>query len=281
MLKKRFKGFTLVELIIVMFILAILMSSIINMFKPIRETYVDATLYESQRTAQNGIITYVTESVRYATDMGIYNNGVTSAQGAVDEFATAFCKYYEITDAAKVALVKEEIKKKAEVIVISNSATKFAGKDCYGRLIRRKLDGTNVVTDAYSTSPDKARLALGEAYYGDETYSIGIDVTDKDNGVLAMTVASTSGYGTRSLTKSQKVDSVTDLSTLNLISVAGDVVCKNLTSATSGSINFGVQDPGMYDTDSYSGNSTTKGVNTYIVFFEGNIKSNLLAIANS
>ena len=52
-------------LIIVMAILTMLMAAIMQMFKPIRETYVDATLYENQRTVQNGVIQYISESVRY------------------------------------------------------------------------------------------------------------------------------------------------------------------------------------------------------------------------
>ena len=54
-MKSKFKGFTLVELILVMAIMSILMLAIMNMFKPIREIYVDSTQYEAQRTAQNGV----------------------------------------------------------------------------------------------------------------------------------------------------------------------------------------------------------------------------------
>ena len=71
-MNKKFKGFTLIELIAVMAILVILMAAIMNMFKPIRETYVDATLYESQRTAQNGVVQYIAESVRYSHSLGLY-----------------------------------------------------------------------------------------------------------------------------------------------------------------------------------------------------------------
>ena len=94
-MKKVLKAFTLIELIIVMAILVIFMSAIMNMFKPIRETYVDATLYESQRTAQNGIVQYMTESIRYATDLGIYTkniNGVNTVTDAVEHFNKSYLK---------------------------------------------------------------------------------------------------------------------------------------------------------------------------------------------
>ena len=43
-MKKKFKAFTLIELIIVMAIFGILMAGLMNFFSPIRETYVDSTL---------------------------------------------------------------------------------------------------------------------------------------------------------------------------------------------------------------------------------------------
>ncbi len=284
-MKKNFKGFTLVELIIVMAIFTILMAAIMRMFTPIRETYVDSTLYETQRTAQNGIIQYITESVRYSTDMGIYNNGgggVTTAQSAVDEFAAAYCSQYNITNATKIADVTALIKEKADVIVIDNSATEYGGKDCYGRLIRRKLVPTDLsVTDDYVNDPTKARLALGAAYYDDNTYSIGLDVTNKANGVLTVTVASTANHGARVLSKDANVDSATDLSTLDLISVSSDVVCRNLTSATSGNVKLGVKTAGMYDTAKYDNSSTVKGSKTFIVFIYSDLKSDLRALADA
>lgn len=96
---KKTKGFTLIELIIVMAILTILMAAIMQMFKPIRETYVDATLYENQRTVQNGVIQYISESVRYATDMGIYTkNNTSNVTEAVNAFADAYIAANNIVD---------------------------------------------------------------------------------------------------------------------------------------------------------------------------------------
>lgn len=279
---KKFKGFTLIELIIVMAIFGILMMAIMRMFTPIRETYVDSTLYENQRTTQNGIITYITESVRYSTDLGIYNTGgVTTAQKAVNTFADNYCTHYAV-DSAKVADVKNLIQEKVDVIVIDNSGTTYGGKTCYGRIIRRKQDGTKVVSDAYDTSPAKARLALGAAYYDTNTYSIGLDVsTLAADGTLGVTVASTAEHGRKNLTRSEseKVNkaATTDLSTLDLIDQSGSVLCRNLTNNTD----FGVGAAGMVDYDPtaspalYSGSTTIKGSKTYIVFVDYDLKKEL------
>lgn len=280
---KKIKGFTLIELIIVMAIFGILMAAIMRMFTPIRETYVDSTLYENQRTTQNGIITYITESVRYSTDLGIYNtNGLTTAQAAVDHFADQYCDHYGITNATIIADVKEIIQEKVDVIVIDNTATTYGGKTCYGRLVRRKQDGTTIVSDAYNASSAKARLALGAAYYDNNTYSIGLDVSTLTvDGVLGVTVASTANHGGKELTntESQKVSTTSDLSTLKLISQNGDVVCRNLTN----NADFGIATAGMVDCDTdtssatygYSDSSTVKGEKTYIVFVDYDLKQEL------
>ena len=77
-MKRKLKAFTLIELIIVMAIFGILMAGLMNFFKPIRETYVDSTLYEKQRTAQNGIAEYLCESTKYAEKMTIVDQGATT-----------------------------------------------------------------------------------------------------------------------------------------------------------------------------------------------------------
>lgn len=257
-MKIKFKGFTLVELIIVMAMMTILMAAIMNLFKPIRETYVDTTQYEAQRTTQNGVIQYVTESVRYATDMGIYNN-VTTPSAAVDAFATAYCAANNI-DSSKEAAVKDAIKKNAEVIIIDNK-TKHYRKEFTGRLIRRKVDGTDgsVGTPSFTgtnnivnTTASKWRTALGEAYYGENTYYITLDVSDSANGMLTVNVGSTRN-GKRDISNA----AIDNTSVTSNITKSG-VLCRNLVGLTSN----GVAKAGMYDVN-YSADNTK---DAYIVF---------------
>ncbi len=211
---RKLKGFTLLELIIVMAILTILMAAIMQMFKPIRETYVDATLYESQRAAQNGIITYIGESVRYSTDLAIYPKDKLSKQsitGAVEEFTKAYLNANGVYAAGnsegkpvdpdyntKYNKTLEKMKRTAEIIIIDNEEKgadekykyTFLGDHYYGRLLRRKFipnDSYDAVTDPaykmYDELTDNAedhtksecRIALGAAYYGDRNYTIKLE----------------------------------------------------------------------------------------------------------
>lgn len=270
-MKKNLRGFTLIELIVVMAIFTILMTAIMQMFKPVRETYVDSTLYESQRTTQNGIVTYISESVRYATDLGMYTKGKsasgTTASGtwnqtvnSPDDAVKAFIKGFEAkhsidadvdtytyTDASGTPQTKtyeQYITANAEVIVINQEDTfTFNSVSCKGRLQRKKADGT-------------FRVAMGEAYYGESSYTITLTTTTTpttngaDDGI-SISVASDARKGAK------------DLFTDKISVSNGNVICKNLTSQ-----NYGVSSPGMFDDSALACAGTT---NTYIVWLDEKI----------
>ncbi|MCM1329095.1 MAG: prepilin-type N-terminal cleavage/methylation domain-containing protein [Ruminococcus sp.] len=262
---KKLKGFTLVELVVVMAIMSILMVAIMNMWKPAREIYVDSTQYEAQRTAQNGVVQYITESVRYATDMGVYNTSSMTASNAAKAFAEAYCDAngYKKTDATNLT----KIYKHLEIIMIDNKTPHYS-KDFKGRVVRRKVDGTSTVINQpiYTATTDGKnqvivpsnsntwRTALSEAYYGENTFNITFDISDATNGMLGISVSSTRN-GKRDISNA----SITNASvTANV--TKGAVLCRNLTST-----NGGVSKPGIFDTDTtkYTGGNTE---NAYIVF---------------
>lgn len=256
-MKSKLKGFTLVELIVVMALMSILMVAIMNMFKPIRDVYVDSTQYEAQRTAQNGVIQYVTESVRFATDMGVYNN-VSNAQAAAKAFAEAYCDAngYSKTDTDNL----KNIYKHVEIIVVDNKTTHYS-KNFSGRLIRRKVDGTStsikepVFSGANNIIAPSAsnmwRTALGEAYYGENTYYITLDTSGSADGMLTVNVVSTRN-GKRDISNADMKN--TDVSS-NI--TRGGVLCRNLAGGS-----HGVNKAGIYDVNYTADNSK----NAYIVF---------------
>lgn len=235
---KKIKGFTLIELIIVMAILTILMAAILQMFRPIRETYVDATLYENQRTTQNGIITYINESIRYAVDMGIYEGA--DMDTAISSFASKYATKYN-TAAADIQKIKDNV----QVIVIDNSGSHtFNGDPWQGRLLRKRADGTT-------------RVAMGEAYYGENNYDI----------VLSDGNASTPWEPKNGI----KITVSTLLKRSNdVVSVQGEVLCRNLISS-----DHGVSNPGMFVSPTSASTPTHGKDNVYIVYLNGEDKINI------
>lgn len=267
-MKNKFKGFTLVELIVVMALISVIMLGVMQLFKPIRTVYVNAVQYETQRNAQNGVVKYVTESVRFSADMGIYNNGVSSASAAVDAFATAYCTANAV-DSSKEAAVRNAIKTNAEVIIIANDSSNshtYHGKTYTGRLIRRKNVGTATSVPADPALNSSAytndwRIAMSEAYYGENTFSISLSVTDansdgtSDDGMLSVAVSS-SRNAKRDISNAGK-DTTAVTPNIN----RGAVLCRNLVNGGNG-----VNSAGIFDVSKYDGNSATSGKKTYIVF---------------
>ncbi|MDE6762634.1 MAG: prepilin-type N-terminal cleavage/methylation domain-containing protein [Oscillospiraceae bacterium] len=249
---KKLKGFTLIELIIVMAILAILMAAIMRMFKPIRETYVDATYNESQRTTQNGIITYISESVRYATDMGIYEG--TTITDAIDAFAASYAAKYG-TPAANINDIKDNV----QVIVIDYETPYFFNDPTHshpykGRVLKRKSDGT-------------LRVAMGAPYYGERTYDIVLSDGDTTNANWT----AEDGMKIKVSSLSNRFDSAN--SNNYMVSVEGEVRCKNLIS------DHGVASPGMFNNpatgSTYSTPTHGTATNVYIVYLNGDDKSKI------
>lgn len=299
-MKNKAKGFTLVELIVVMAIMSIIMAGVMQLFKPMRTIFVDTTQYETQRNAQNGVIKYITESVRFATDMGIYDTSnanktpsVPSADKAAEYLAEEFCINNNIIDAVtkdpmgpfdatEVNNIKKEVKRYSEIIIIDNVAKhRYTGKDYTGRLIRRKMPiapatpSDTIAADPSLTSTGSTadwRIAMGEAYYGTNTFSINLSVVDtkgggsggadpdgkSDDGMLNVAVSSTRN-GKRDISNESRDFEVTDV-TANV--TKGGVLCRNLTGAGS----KGISKAGVFDVSKYSGSSSTSGTKTYIVF---------------
>lgn len=317
-MKRFLKGFTLIELIIVMAILSILMAAIMQMFKPIRSTYVDATLYESQRTTQNGIIQYLAESIRYSTDLGIYPKDKVSSTlgqnvvGAVDDFTKAYLKANGVYPAGnpegkpadlqytqKYTTTLEKMKRTAEVIIIDYEEDKYFYNNnvsgWQGRILRRKFVPDtvyNVSTDPEykkykeittgaedHTEIESCRLALGAPYYGERHYSIlfeeGIgNITDPTAPNKNKPEVSDGKWkadeGIKITVTSENPRSSRFTENSGLITVSGEVMCKNLCNPING----------MFDVSTLSSPSAgkpvatpvTSGKKVYIVYINDEIE---------
>lgn len=236
---KKIKGFTLIELIIVMAIMTILMAAIMQMMKPIRSTYLDSTFYESQRNTQNGMVQYLTESLRYATNLGIYNQnaGATTLTSAINDFKAAT----GITDESQI-----------KIITIDNkTAYTYNNETCYGRIIKSKAlvaPATSYTEDAAKAGTTQGRLALGNAYYGPYNYSINVVLTGTE---LKVSIASLLPNALNSFSSTDNITSQSNVLT------EGDVVCRNL--SISGN---------KTDITKAGTSTTTQGTLVYIIYTE-------------
>lgn len=250
---KKIKGFTLIELIIVMAVMSILMLGIMQMMKPIRTTYVDSVFYESQRNTQNGIVTYLSDKLRYANNVGIYTGG--SVASAINDFKSNVVDNNYTDD-------------QIHVITIDNS-TDYTFENTtgfHGRIVVNKPDAVGYsIADADNPSTRSARVALSEAYYGACSYSISL--TPVTTGTypnlklesMKITVVSLLDHGKSGLTKEKNTTTRTEdinSSSNNVVSTEGFVVCKNFDTSKENSGNY--KSPASVVT-------TTQGTKTYIV----------------
>jgi prepilin-type N-terminal cleavage/methylation domain-containing protein len=156
MKNKRLKGLTLIELVIVMAIIGIILTGVLSFFKPIRQVFVDSTVYEQQRNVETGIAEYITENTRYCTNLGIYSRSkVSNRTGAIN----AFCSLTGLSASDK----------RIRVITINNtSAYTYKGKTYNGRILMYRYNSNPSVTSL------QQYLVFGNAYYGGASYSIAI-----------------------------------------------------------------------------------------------------------
>ncbi|MGN1304928.1 MAG: type II secretion system protein [Oscillospiraceae bacterium] len=258
-MKKILKGFTLIELIIVMAVMSILMLGIMRMMDPIRTTYVDSTYYESQRTTQNGISTYIGESLRYATKLGIYT-GTSSS-----DLATAVANFK--SKSGYNAAVDGDI----NFIVIDNTTEYiYRNEKVHGRVLRNKKG-----------SETETRMALGAAFYGSYNYSINLKATgisekheNKSNKAL-ITGYKCSGFNITvssllpsSLNKAKakgQVIKTEEITSYECVMTEGEATCRNLSEPINGWSNVMVSGGTVKDSV-YELDSTKQGRNIYIVF---------------
>lgn len=170
-MQKKFKAFTLVELIVSMLIFGIIMAAIMNLFSPINDVYTNTSVLANQRAAEQGIASYIIENTRYAQSIGIYQKQ-DNANEAMEKFLDK-----NPTDIYGTTLTEADL----EVICIENTneytlnnGTSVTYK---GRIVR-KMAGSSTCGESQPFKYDgtgSSYIAMGEAYYGPADYYIRIE----------------------------------------------------------------------------------------------------------
>lgn len=160
-MKKKLKGFTLVELIIVMALMAILMLMVGLIMKPISQVFADTTKYTEDRYVMDGIGAVIDENLKYANKIClIYDTNTRPLSSGLD-YAAAEMQVPE---------------SKLQVLAILNKCpdssmladfTNNSGVETTGRIYKSaEINGTR-----------KTWLVGGEAFYGDGSYFINLENT--------------------------------------------------------------------------------------------------------
>jgi len=89
---KKLKGFTLVELIVVLAIFSMIMAAVLSILQPVSDAYASTANYEHARASSDNVRTYVEDSLRYADRMKILINAssLSEAEGEASAMISGF-----------------------------------------------------------------------------------------------------------------------------------------------------------------------------------------------
>ncbi len=90
---KKVKGFTLVELIVVMAIFGMIMAAALSIINPVGELYQNTSSYETARSSSSNVRQYIEENIQYADRFAAVIGSDAYPAGLVSEFTDYFGKY--------------------------------------------------------------------------------------------------------------------------------------------------------------------------------------------
>lgn len=181
---KKLKGFTLIELIVVMALFAMLLVMLSALIKPINRLFTNTKDADTASTAADGIGDYITNSLRFADNMYILTGFETLPKiktGASEEAAIdSFCREAGLDtsnpadmDRIRVIYVVNELRSSgvySPTATVSDEMLKTSSCWTKGQYVGRvfRSRGYNVC-DLDTSFP---HIALGHAYYGENDFLI-------------------------------------------------------------------------------------------------------------
>ena len=186
-MKRKFKAFTLIELIVAIAVFGILMAGIVRMIEPLSSTASSSAVLNNQRNVENEIVTYLGENLRYASNLAIIKGG--TPDNAVQKFIDLAPADYS---GMQIDYTVTSNKDKIRVIAFdgSNDYT-YKNNDFTGRLISTVEGKSGSLNFGYSNlSSDGTKnqyLVFGDEYYAQGDYFLDARIC---NGTLCLTVDS-------------------------------------------------------------------------------------------
>ncbi len=196
---KKFKAFTLIELIVAIAIFGILMAGVVRMIAPINSAAVSAKVVNNQQSVENSITQYLGENLRYATNLVIIEDGSTIdgvTVNTAEKAITAFYKFGPMDEDGNTIISGTNSNPKVNVICFNGDPATFtfSNKQYGGRIISSidnhgTLDMTPANGKIKSDGTENQYLAFGNAYYGPGDYALKVRKDAGDN-LLKLTVTS-------------------------------------------------------------------------------------------
>lgn len=182
--KKNFKGFTLIELIIVMAIFGILLTGVMTLIDPVSKTMRNTSVQESNASSVNNVKNYLENALKYSEYIAVYDGGYTVAdtsvvggrifknradrEEAVKEFVTNYFKN-------RVDSNEDPLKGTVRVLEIDNANGGVISEAAYSfKAPQTYTDGTieYTISSVSVTQTEALHDAINDVYYDHYSYYI-------------------------------------------------------------------------------------------------------------
>lgn len=168
--RKKLKGFTLIELIIVLAIFGIILSVVMSLIDPVSKVMKRASTKERTAAYSDNICEYITNSVTYARFVRIYEGGFSKVNDS------------GVNEAMPGANLLEQERNAAKLLIeqMLNDAV-----DCKGNPVRGTVHVLKFVNDNIdSTGDGNPDLFEGHVYDSSYTFTAGVKFYDEAGEVV-------------------------------------------------------------------------------------------------
>jgi len=187
---KKLKGFTLVELILVIGLMSVLMVMVGLILKPISQVFADTTAYTEDRYVIDGMSQYLDENLKYADKiLLIYDKDYLPLSEGGSYEMEAIAEKMDVNFKTMTSAEKAAYLKRIQGIAIINDCSANVGNAGLGQVydIDDFTDNSGIqqmgriYKSAYVDGSRKEWLVGGEAFYGNSSYFINIEGADSDS----------------------------------------------------------------------------------------------------
>lgn len=211
---KKIKGFTLIELMVAIAIMAIITTAAIQFLVPVNKIYNDVSSQEKTMAITNGISRYIGESIRYSKYIMIYSG----YSGAPDkDIILKDMRALSPNEFSEKRINDNELSEKIKGLYLDNTTPITYNNKIYkGRVYKLK--------NLKDATP---KLALTSSYYGNNTLYFSIPKSESDDSKLNIT-SNTMTFDIKIINKDGSVHSTTE----------NNVDFLNMNSRIKGQINY-------------------------------------------
>lgn len=170
--RKKLKGFTLIELIIVLAIFGIILSVVMSLIDPVSKVMKRASTKERTAAYSDNICEYITNSVTYARFVRVYEGGFSKVNDS------------GVNEAMPGANLLEQERNAAKLLIeqMLNDAV-----DCKGNPVRGTVHVLKFVNDNIdSTGDGNPDLFEGHVYDSSYTFTAGVKFYDEAGEVVVV-----------------------------------------------------------------------------------------------